>query len=346
MDISVHCDIGIFEWLMQWVKKESLLEADWPQLDSQCVIPILVSAAFLQMEPLLHDCLLYCHQHMNEILRTATNLNCLNDSVLTRLAAMYTNTEVESIKDRKDKIQSRLFAKLIQSLAEPDPESVRGHWCSLARLFRCEKCQQLITPNVAAKIPCIPSCMRLEPDGSIVSLHVRDSSWDINEYIVKLHKTLKTWRKVYWRLWGDSHFLYCSGCKRYFQANQIGWCRYHPDAPQFFTLDAQKAPLPIGRYPCCGERAYRFQLLENYSGCQFKQHTVNLDDVRHSAIFTMLESYRHVIEEEPPQLLFPERLTRLVARDLYRERPRLWNPNRSEYKLKTKKNDETYLMPM
>ncbi|XP_076256247.1 SANT and BTB domain regulator of class switch recombination isoform X2 [Rhynchophorus ferrugineus] len=315
MDISVHCDIGIFEWLMQWVKKESLLEADWPQLDSQCVIPILVSAAFLQMEPLLHDCLLYCHQHMNEILRTATNLNCLNDSVLTRLAAMYTNTEVESIKDRKDKIQSRLFAKLIQSLAEPDPESVRGHWCSLARLFRCEKCQQLITPNVAAKIPCIPSCMRLEPDGSIVSLHVRDSSWDINEYIVKLHKTLKTWRKVYWRLWGDSHFLYCSGCKRYFQANQIGWCRYHPDAPQFFTLDAQKAPLPIGRYPCCGERAYRFQLLENYSGCQFKQHTVNLDDVRHSAIFTMLESYRHVIEEEPPQLLFPERLTRLVARD-------------------------------
>lgn len=23
MDISVHCDINIFEWLMRWVKKDS-----------------------------------------------------------------------------------------------------------------------------------------------------------------------------------------------------------------------------------------------------------------------------------------------------------------------------------
>lgn len=86
---------------------------------------------------------------------------------------MYTNVEVESIKDRKDKIQSRLFSKLIQSLAEPEPESVRGHWRSLARIFRCEKCEQLINPGVAVKIPCIPSCMRLQPDGSIISLHVK-----------------------------------------------------------------------------------------------------------------------------------------------------------------------------
>ncbi|XP_023022944.2 SANT and BTB domain regulator of class switch recombination isoform X1 [Leptinotarsa decemlineata] len=315
MDISVHCDIGIFEWLMQWVKRDSLNEGDTPHLDPQCVIPILVSAAFLQMEPLLNTCLLFCHEHLNEILRTSTNLSCLNDSVLTRLAAMYTNTEVEAIKDRKDKIQSRLFTKLIQSLAEPEPESVRGHWCSLARVFQCEKCQLLITPDVAAKIPCIPQCMRLQPDGSVISLHIRDPSWNINAYILKLQKQLKTWRKIYWRLWGDAHFLFCVTCKRYFPSNQIGWCRFHPDTPQFFTLDAQKAPLPIGRFPCCGERAYRFQLLENFSGCQFRQHMVCTEDVKDSAIFSMLESYRHLIEEEPPQLLFPERLTRLVARD-------------------------------
>lgn len=84
MDISVHCDIGIFEWLMEWVRKDSLPEAEWPKLDSQLVIPILVSAAFLQMEPLLEDCLRFCHEHMNEILRTTTNLSCLNDSVVSR----------------------------------------------------------------------------------------------------------------------------------------------------------------------------------------------------------------------------------------------------------------------
>ena len=335
MDISVHCDIGIFEWLMKWVKKDSLLEEDWPQLDAQCVVPILVSAAFLQMEPLQHDCLLFCHQHMNEILRTATNLSCLNDSILTRLAAMYTNTEVEMIKDRKDKIQSRIYTKLIQSLAEPWPESVRGHWSSVARVYRyrdvhqscikgclitrfiirCGKCQQLVSPAVAPQIPCAPSCMQLQCDGSILSHHVRDPSWNINDYIIKLHKALKTWRKVYWRLWGDAHFLYCTTCKRFFPAHQIGWCRHHPDPPQYFTLDAQKAPLPVGRYPCCGERAYRFQLLQDYSGCQFREHTVSAKDVRDSAVLALLENYRQLIEEEPPQLMFPERLTRLVARD-------------------------------
>lgn len=200
MDISVHCDIGIFEWLMQWVKKDSVLEADWPQLDSHCVIPILVSAAFLQMEPLLQDCLLYCHGHLNEILRTTTNFSCLNDSVLSKLAAMYTNTEIETIKDRKDKIQSRLFVKLIQSLGEPEAESVRGHWCSLATIFNCQKCQQLISPEFAEKIPCAASQMRLQPDGGVLNVHCTDDSWDINHHILKLYKTLKTWRKVYWRL--------------------------------------------------------------------------------------------------------------------------------------------------
>lgn len=86
---------------------------------------------------------------------------------------MYTNAEVESIRDRKDKIQSRLFIKLIRSLVEPVPESVRGHWSSLARVYRCCKCQQLVSPKVAAEIPCIPCCMRLQSNGNVVSNHVR-----------------------------------------------------------------------------------------------------------------------------------------------------------------------------
>ncbi|KAL4718953.1 hypothetical protein ACJJTC_005171 [Scirpophaga incertulas] len=84
MDISVHCDIQIFDWLMRWVKRDSILVADWPLLDPHNVIPILVSASFLQMEPLLHDCLIYCHAHMSDIVKTNTNLACLSDALLTR----------------------------------------------------------------------------------------------------------------------------------------------------------------------------------------------------------------------------------------------------------------------
>ena len=57
MDISVHCDIQIFEWLMKWVKYSASMERsgnsfnmdNGPQLDANNVVPILVSASFLQV---------------------------------------------------------------------------------------------------------------------------------------------------------------------------------------------------------------------------------------------------------------------------------------------------------
>lgn len=49
MDISVHCDLQIFEWLIRWVKRESTSQETWCSLDSTNVVPILVSASFLQV---------------------------------------------------------------------------------------------------------------------------------------------------------------------------------------------------------------------------------------------------------------------------------------------------------
>lgn len=54
MDISVHCDIQIFDWLMKWVKSEGGNSLDptvesSPNLNVNNVVPILVSASFLQV---------------------------------------------------------------------------------------------------------------------------------------------------------------------------------------------------------------------------------------------------------------------------------------------------------
>lgn len=49
MDISVHCDLQIFEWLIKWVKKDEATHEEVPPLDPANVIPILVSASFLQV---------------------------------------------------------------------------------------------------------------------------------------------------------------------------------------------------------------------------------------------------------------------------------------------------------
>lgn len=227
---------------------------------------------------------------------------------------MYTNSELETIKDKRDKIQSRLYCKMIISLCEQVCESVRGHWNSLARIYRCVKCEQLVMLEVAEILPCHPSCMALDRYGDVISHHIHDTNWNINEYILSLQSRLKTWRKVYWHLWGDCHYLYCTVCEKPFPAHKLKWCCYHPEPPQFFTVDSQKAPLPVGRYPCCGERAYRFQILKNYSGCQFREHVPRTDKARDAAVVAILNSFRDVIDSEPPELIFPERLTRLVAR--------------------------------
>lgn len=58
MDISVHCDIQIFEWLMKWVKSDNgnsnnansdPNSENAPNLNVNNVVPILVSASFLQV---------------------------------------------------------------------------------------------------------------------------------------------------------------------------------------------------------------------------------------------------------------------------------------------------------
>ncbi|XP_072939568.1 uncharacterized protein [Epargyreus clarus] len=314
MDISVHCDIQIFDWLMRWVKRDTILVADWPLLDPHNVVPILVSASFLQMEPLLHDCLIYCHAHMNDIVKTSTNLACLSDALLTRLSAMYTNAELEAIRDRKDKIQSRLYCKMILSLAEPVPETLRGHYATLATLFKCSKCNKLLGRHIAEQVPCQPASMRIDRRGNVISSHTKDASWSLNDYITWLYGELRSWRRVYWRLWADCHFLHCQLCENYFPAYQMEWCSHHEQTAHMFAVEG-RPPLPAGRYPCCGERAYRFETITRNTGCQFREHAPDERLPADAAAMELYTRFRDIIAMRPPHLVFPERLTRLVARE-------------------------------
>ncbi|XP_043481517.1 uncharacterized protein LOC122510730 isoform X2 [Leptopilina heterotoma] len=316
MDISVHCDIVIFDWLMRWVKKDLIKKSEWPILEPNNVIPIMVSASFLQMDPLTETCLNYSFHNMSEVLKTSTVMTCLNDNLLTRLANLFSNSDLEMIKDKKDKIQSRLFCKLIISLGEVTPDNKRGHFSSLATLFKCGKCGKNIVRSISDFVPCIPSAMLLDSRGNLHSKHTRDPSWNLNDYITLLRNELKSWRKVYWRLWGDCHFISCQQCENYFPINQMDWCSYHPEVPQFFVLEQQRAsPFPLGRYPCCSQRAYRFEALPNKEGCKFREHIPHLKSEQDEGTLNVFANHRDIIVIEPPQLFFPEKITRLAARD-------------------------------
>ncbi|KAH8379512.1 hypothetical protein KR009_005380 [Drosophila setifemur] len=307
MDISVHCDILIFDWLMKWIKHSAQSQdlpgpgqSSGPQLDGNNVVPILVSASFLQMEPLLLECLAFCHAHLSEVVRTSTNLSCLNDALVTRLAAMFTNLELEMVRDKKERVTPRLWTKLIQSLCEPDPEALRGHFYSMSGLFRCSRCFNCVTNTMKSYVNCVPSNIRLNRWGQLMSHHVRDANWDLNAYIVQLFKELKSWRKVYWKLWGHCHYLYCCTCEAHFPVYQMHWCRFHPEAPNFLGQVGNAGP--AGRYACCGQQAFRYETLPGPNGCQFREHSVLVETDRERAILAIaqLVGENYALCELPP----------------------------------------------
>ncbi|KAG8227867.1 hypothetical protein J437_LFUL008660 [Ladona fulva] len=298
MDISVHCDLNIFEWLMKWVRKDSLPEENWPQLDAGNVVSILVSASFLQMHPLENDCLTFLHDNSNEILKTSSNLSCLNDNILTKLSKLFSNSDVENLIDKKDKIQSRLYCKLITSLVDSKPDPSKGHFFKISSLFRCSKCDQLIMKEAQNKIPCLPQNMKMDRMGNVHFSHSRDPLWDLNDHIRSLRAEFESWRLVYWHLWGESHILNCTLCHFPFPLTQTPFCAHHLETPLFLSVGG-RAPrgitLPVGHYPCCGARAFRYEPLPSRFGCHYSDHQPELLSKRDMNIWQIFSKHRSLV---------------------------------------------------
>ena len=81
IDISVHCDIKIFEWLMRYLKDNTE-----PNLDLKNVISILISSDFLGMAKLVNECVLYIKEHLSDIVRLPIDMNCLNPNLIKKIS--------------------------------------------------------------------------------------------------------------------------------------------------------------------------------------------------------------------------------------------------------------------
>ncbi|XP_021554861.1 uncharacterized protein KIAA1841 homolog isoform X2 [Neomonachus schauinslandi] len=213
VDISVHCDVHIFNWLIKYVKRNTKENKDceMPTLEPGNVISILISSEFLKMDSLVEQCIQYCHKNMNAIVATPCNMNCINANLLTRIADLFTHNEVDDLKDKKDKFRSKLFCKKIERLFDPEylnPDSRNN----AATLYRCYLCKKLLTKETERRIPCTPGKINVDQHGNIIYIHIRDKTWDVHEYLNSLFEELKSWRDVYWRLWGTVNWLTCSRC--------------------------------------------------------------------------------------------------------------------------------------
>ena len=118
IDISVHCDVKIFEWLMRYLK-----DPDPPKLDIKNVISILISSDFLKMARLVGLCIEFIVANLADVVRLPIDLSCLNSHLLKKIAALVDIDVLDALRDRKDRLTSKLFMKKLEALLQGEESS-------------------------------------------------------------------------------------------------------------------------------------------------------------------------------------------------------------------------------
>jgi len=275
LEISVHCDVDIFDWLMQYINGE-----ERPRLEVAKVISILISSEFLQMEDLVLECLEFVKDNLERVVMLPLDMNCLNNNLVKKLGEMVTAESLEQVKDPKDRLLSRLYMKKFEELLSEDAKD----------LNRCVYCNKLFTTSQHEWMVCEKARIFIDFHGNVIAEHVADRNWDINKFLMYVKQQGLTWREIYWKLWGRLVSFNCVSCGSEFVGAELGHCSYHPQEPRF----------PHGRntgyYQCCEQKAVRFDTSIQKKGCSARNH-VPKNDQLHSREYDLLIKKFSILEE-------------------------------------------------
>lgn len=243
VDISVHCDISVFEWLVKYMRNPSTSAA---ALAVPSVVSILISSEFLQMGSLVEDCLRYIHAHINQIVKLPIDFGCINAALLRRLTQKFTVDELDEIRDPREKLIGRLYMQKLELFLEDVDES--------DVLQQCCHCKRLFTQR-AGPAQCTEAKMTIDYHGAVIARHQSNAEWKVSHYIFRLRSESKSWREIYWHIWGLSRVMTCTVCSENFSCAELGHCSYHPQAVMFEASGGNE-----GTYPCCGQRMLNFDV--------------------------------------------------------------------------------------
>ena len=121
------------------------------------MVSILISSEFLQMRPLVKECLIYFHAHINEIIKIPLDMNCIGADLLTRLARRFTVEELDDVRDRKDKVLSKLYMRKTEQLL------------AAKHVHRCRHCRRVYSS--AADALCLAAAWTVDREGRITAHH-------------------------------------------------------------------------------------------------------------------------------------------------------------------------------
>lgn len=124
--------------------ESAIMQYGGPKLDIKNAVTILIPAEFLKIDRLVKECLDFIGEHIEEISRVQVDMSCINTHIIREMAKKVSLDRLDILKERKDKIVSRLFMKKLELLLEKD----KNH------LYKCAYCNKLFTKDQRKVLSC------------------------------------------------------------------------------------------------------------------------------------------------------------------------------------------------
>ncbi|KAG7393528.1 hypothetical protein PHYPSEUDO_007365 [Phytophthora pseudosyringae] len=255
IDISVHCDVEIFELLMECMHRR---EHEWrSRITLENIASILVSSEFLRMEELVEECVVFISGRVQDFMLLRVDFGCLSDATIAKIAANCTPEQLQTLHDPKDKILSKLRRKKVEALVKTLQEGER-------RLEICTNCELLFVRGDRGGLGCQKGKRQIGVHGELVGTHEAKPGWQAEVFLKELgaHKGI-SWSAAYWYVWGSTKYFSCRVCKQRCSLLELRECAYHPGS----IVDHG----PAAKYSCCSARIFSVDEI-SMRGCKTTAH--------------------------------------------------------------------------
>ena len=81
---------------------------------------ILISADFLKIDKLVKECMDFFVENIEDISKIQVDMSCINSQIIREMARKVKLDRLDVLKERKDKLVSRLFMKKLELLLEDE----------------------------------------------------------------------------------------------------------------------------------------------------------------------------------------------------------------------------------
>ena len=236
------------------------------------------------MPVLVEEAVRFVAANIHEIIGLPIDMNCLNSSLVKKLAQHVSVEDLHTLKDKKDKLMSKLYMKKLELLFEDEQST----------LNRCVYCNSLFTLEQRQWAVCPKAKIFIDFHGAVIAQHVPDRSWDINKFVMYLRqKQNLPWKEIFLKFYARLCDFQCADCNDRFLAAEINHCSFHTLTPKF-TYGVNQ-----GVYPCCNSQALRFSTtIKKQQGCTSKSHVLksSTDDTRRKQFEMLMEHIGEIAE--------------------------------------------------